>query len=911
MKKRTFGITSILIVIIVAIVFFDSIVNFIVNIKWYTEVGYLSVYFTKLLAIVKLMVPIFILIYLGIWIYYRSLRGSILKLINVIEVSNVKRAMERKVFIIINIIISFLISFSIASNYWYRILQFANATSFNLKDPIFNKDVSFYVFKLPLIESLYSAIMVLLVLLVILTLVTYFILSAKDRIVTGEFKNVTFFGKRGMKNGLTNFAGKQLAIVSALILLSLSLGYLIKSWNIVYSPRGVVFGAGYTDTHVTLVFYRIISVVSILAAIVIFISVLRSKVKPIIASIVIIIVLIVGESVASAVVENFIVKSNQISLEKPYIVNNINYTRKAFNVDKVEEKEFQVKDNLNVDDIKNNMDTINNIKINSFKPALEFYNQVQVIRYYYGFNDIDIDRYNINGKYNQVYVAAREINFQSLEGNANTWQNRHLIYTHGYGAVMSKVNSVTSEGQPDFVIKDIPPENSTNIKLDNPRIYFGEKTDDYAIVDTNTSEFDYPKGGDNQWNKYDGKAGIQMNILNRILFAINEKNVNFLLSRDINSNSKILINRNIMDRVQKIAPFLNYDPDPYTVISNGKLYWIIDAYTTSDRYPYSQPVNNVNYIRNSVKIVVDAVNGDTNFYIVDKSDPIVNSYSKIFPSLFKDVNTLSQDLRDHFRYPAQIFNIQCNVLGKYHVTDPGVFYNGEDVWELASTQKKVGEEKQASEGSYVFMKLPGENNGEEMVLLDYFNMRNKDNMVALYGARMDKDNYGKMVLYKFPPQKTIYSPYLFKQKLNQDPDISKVISLWNKEGSEVIYGDTMIVPINNSLLYVEPIYIRATGKNSIPEMKRLVVGFGDKIILAESIDAALEQIFNYTVAQPQAQTKPGTPSAPAVVDPNIKDKIKNAKDAFDKALEAQKSGDWAKYGEYIKNLQDILSEMTK
>lgn len=911
MRKKSFGLGTLIVLIIIAIVFFDSIVNFVVNVKWFKEVGYLSVYFTKLLAVIRLMVPIFVIISLGIWVYYRSLRGSIYRLVNVTEVNKARRSLERKIFTIANIIISFLISFSIASNYWYRILQFENATSFNIKDPIFHKDVSFYVFKLPLIESLYSSLIVLLVLLVILTLMTYFVLSAKDKIVSGEFRNVTSFGKKGFRNGLTKFAGKQLAVVSALILLSLSLGYFIKSWNIVYSPRGVVFGAGYTDTHVTLLFYKIISIVSILAAVVIFISVLRAKAKPIIISIVIIVVLIIGEGVASVVVENFIVKSNQISLEQPYIANNIEYTRKAFNVEGVDQKEFPVKNNLSVEDINANKDTIDNIKINSFAPALEFYNQVQVIRYYYGFNDIDVDRYNINGKYNQVFVAAREINLQSLEGNANTWQNRHLIYTHGYGAVMSKVNSVTSEGQPDFVIKDIPPENSTNIKLDNPRIYFGEKTDDYAIVDTDRSEFDYPKGGDNQLNKYDGKAGIQMNMLNRVLFAVNEKNINFLLSRDINNNSKILINRNIMDRVQKIAPFLNYDPDPYVVISNGKLYWIIDAYTTSDRYPYSQPYNNVNYIRNSVKIVVDAVDGTTNFYMVDKNDPIINSYAKIFPNLFKDVSTLSQDLRDHFRYPEQLFNIQSNVLAKYHVTDPVVFYNGEDLWEISANQKKVEDQKQANESSYVVMRLP-DGQSEEMLLLEYFNMRNKDNMVAIYGARMDKDNYGKMVLYKFPPQSTIYSPYMFKQKVNQDPDISKEISLWNKEGSEVIYGDTMIVPIKNSLLYIDPIYIRATGKNSIPEMKRVVVGYGDKIILAESIDTALQQIFNYAAPETQTPAAPGTtPTTPATVDGNVKEKIKNAKDAFDKAVEAQKNGDWAKYGEYIKNLQDILNDMNK
>ncbi|MCM0649379.1 UPF0182 family protein [Clostridium swellfunianum] len=908
MKKRFFGFTT-LFLIILAAVFFDTIVNFIVNVKWFIEVDYLNIYFTKVLAILKLLVPIFLIVYIAIWIYYRSLRASFIKIANIVEITPNKKATEKKIFIIVNAIISFLISFGIASTYWYRILQFSNATSFDLKDPLFSRDVSFYIFKLPLIESLYAAVISFLVFLVAITLVIYFIMNAKDRFFTGDIRGA-FNNVRVIKSGLTRFAGKQLAVVSALILLMLSLGYMIRGWNLVYSPTGVVFGAGYTDTKVTLVFYRIISILSIISAIVVFISVLRSKVKPIIVSVALIFVLIVGETLTSVAVERFLVKSNQISLEKPYIENNIAFTRKAYNIDKIEESTFEVKNNLTKEDIRANDDTINNIKINSYKPALEFYNQVQVIRYYYDFNDIDVDRYNINGKYNQVFVAPREIDLQKLEGNASTWQNKHLIYTHGYGIVMNKVNSVTTEGQPDFVIKDIPPENSTNIKLDNPRIYFGEKTNEYAIVNTDTREFDYPKGGDNQWNKYDGKAGIKMNLLNRVLFTINQRNINFLLSRDINSDSKILINRNIKDRVQKIAPFLNYDSDPYIVASEGKLYWIIDAFTTSDRYPYSQPVKNINYIRNSIKVVIDASDGITNFYIVDNNDPIAASYKKIFPSLFKDINTLSQDIKDHFRYPEDLFNVQNTILGKYHMTDPGVFYNGEDLWEVSKTQKKVGEDQEVNEGAYVVMKLPNHDK-EEMILLEYFNMRNKDNMVALFGARMDKENYGKLVLYKFPTQKTIYSPYLFKQKINQDPVISKEISLWNKEGSEIMYGDTMIIPINNSLLYVEPIYLRATGKNSIPEMKRIVVGFGDKLILVDSIDIALQQIFNYTEVQPQTPNVPAVPNNPGTADPNIKEKIKNAKDIFDKAIESQKNGDWAKYGEYIKNLQDILSELNK
>lgn len=903
-RKAIFSMT--IFIILIGLTFLDTIVNFIVNVEWYKEVGYLSIYFTKLIAILKLMIPIFLISFIGIWLYYKSLRLSIIKFKKVVEVNNHKSSIEKKLFFIFNMLISFIISYIFSATYWYRILQFSNSVPFNIKDPIFNLDVSFYIFKLPLIQSIYSAIITLLIFLVLITFVTYFLLSAKDRIISGRnikkgFSNVTI-----LNSGLTRFAGKQLAIVSAFIMICVSLGYLLKALTLVYSPSGVAFGASYTDVHVSLLFYKVIIVVSIFAAIIIFTSVLTSKVKPILLSIVIIVVLIIGEGVVSAVVQNFIVKSNQKTLEQPYIKYNIDYTRKAFDIEHINASPFEVKDNLTKEDIQNNKDTIDNIRINSYKPSLEFYNQVQIIRYYYGFNDIDVDRYNLNGKYNQVFIAAREVNSQAID--PNTWQNRHLIYTHGYGTVMSKVNSVTSEGQPDFVIKDIPPVNGTNVKLDNSRIYFGEKTDNYAIVNTKISEFDYPKGEANQTNKYDGAAGIKMNFINKLLFSANQKDLNFLLSRDITSESKILINRNIVDRAKKIAPFLNYDSDPYIVISEGKLYWILDAYTVSDKYPFSQPQGNVNYIRNSVKVVIDAVDGNINFYLFDKNDPIVLSYSKIFPGLFKEPKDLSEDIKQHFKYPEDIFEIQCGILGKYHVTDPGVFYNGEDLWEVAKNQKQVEGEKDSTESPYVVMKLPGEKS-EEMILLQYFNMRNKDNMVALFGARMDGNNYGKMVLYKFPPQKTIYSPYLFKQKLNQDTTISKELSLWNKGGSEVQFGDTMIVPINNSLLYVEPLYLRASGKNSIPEMKRVIVSYGDKIILAESIESALEQVFNYKI-EDKGQGK-NTNESSMTKDSEKIDRLKQAKELYDKAIDVQKNGDWAKYGEYIKSLGDIIDELNK
>jgi len=899
MKNKTALITTIIAAIFV-IIFFDKIINFVINVQWFKEVGYISVYFTKLIAILKLMVPLFLVSYIAIWIYYKSLRGSIIKYSKVITISDSYKSIERKIFIILNAIISFTISYLFASKYWYTILQFNNASKFNSVDPIFNKDISFYIFKLPLIESLYGTVMGLLVLLVVITLVIFFMLNARDRMFTSEIVR-PINRVNVMKSGITKFAGKQLAIVSSLILVLLSLGYLIKSWNLVYSPRGVVFGASYTDVRVSLIFYRVISVVSIIAAVVIFISVIKSKVKPIIVSVILIVVLIIGENVAAGVTQRLFVKSNEKSFEQKYINYNIENTRKAYNIDIAEEKQFNVKDNLTKEGIGNNRSTLDNVKINSFVPAGEFYNQVQVIRPYYTFNDIDVDRYSINGKYNQVFLSPREITLESLEHD--TWQNRHLTYTHGYGLVMSKVNSVTSEGQPDFVIRDIPSENSTDIDLTNPRIYFGEKTNDYAIVATNVDEFDYPVGGSNKSNSYEGKAGINMSFVNKLLFAVNKRDANFLLSRAVNSDSKILINRNIVERVEKIAPFLNYDKDPYIFISNGKLYWIIDAYTTSNRYPFSTPQGDINYIRNSVKVVIDAVDGTTDFYQMDKNDPIANSYSKIFPKLFKNIDTLPKEIRNHFRYPEDLFTLQANVLEKYHVTKYDVFYNSEDQWGITRKLKEIDGEKAISDPSYVVMKLP-ESDKEEMLLVNYFTMKNNDNMVAMFGARMDGDNYGKLVLYRFPSSKTVYSPYLFQQRLKQDTFISKEISLWNAQGSKIMLGDISILPIDNSLLYIEPLYLRASGKNSIPEMKRVVVSYGDRTVLAENISLALEQLFNVSEVKPQnviADNKNATNN----------EKLKEAKDLYDKALEAQKSGDWAKYGEYINKLGEVINSLNK
>ncbi len=906
MKKKALG--GIVTVLILLLLLCFSSINIIIDYQWFSELGYLSIYFTKLVAILKLMVPTFIVVFFAVALYYKSLAPNIKKLSKVVDIDKKGDKKKFRIFLGIDALISLIFSFGFARVYWYKILEFTNSTNFGINDPLYNKDISFFIFKLPLIESLCSSAISLLVLLVAGTLVVYVLLTAKDKASNYvENKGHNIQGIKDITSGLTKFAGRQLAIITSFVMLLVSLTYMIKAWSLSYSPRGVVFGASYTDVTVSLKFYKVIAVVSIIFALVVFFSLMLKKVKPIIFSVIIIGVLIVGEGVAAVLTQQFIVNSNEKTLEAPYIKNHIEYTKLAYNVDEIEEQNFQLQNNLTAADIEANDDIISNIKVNSRRPALEFYNQFQYIRYYYNFNDVDIDRYFINGEYNQVFIAPREIDFNKLEENSISWQNKYLSYTHGYGVVMSKVNSVTSEGQPDFVMSNIPLENETDIALDNPRIYFGEGTNDYSIVNTKLGEIDYPVGGENVTSNYDGEAGIKMNLFNKIIFAIKEQNSKFLLSQDITNESKILINRNIVERVNKIAPFLSYDSDPYIVISEGKLFWIIDAYTTSDKFPFSQPFGDVNYVRNSVKVVIDAYDGTTKFYITDETDPIVETYSKIFPELFTDLGDLSDDLKSHFRYPQDLFEIQCEVLEKYHVSDPGIFYNGDDVWSIASDTESVESDEQLSASSYVTMKLPEEEK-EEMVVLEYFNTKGRDNMVGMYGVRMDEDNYGKMFLYKFPTGGTVYSPMLFKQKIKQDPEISKQLSLWDTSGSEVQFGEVIIIPIENSLLYVEPLYLRASGENSIPEMKNVIVGYGDSIVLANDIGTALGELFNFSTQEPDENSgeTPGTGQGEGTVDSAVMSKVK---EAYNNAIEAQKAGDWAKYGEYINELGNLINNL--
>lgn len=899
MKKVLLRVFITLVIIFVIISVLSS---FLIDFQWFKELNYINVFFTSIKAKLILFIPLLVLLFWLIYFYSLYLKKNYYALNDYAYEKNRSRKVN-KIIASISLVISFVVSLGFTDSFWYKILQFLNASNFNYKDPVFGLDAGFYVFKLPLIEALIGVLLSIIIILLIVTFIYYVIVRTKEGI--SNIRSITEI----KDDAIVKFVGKQLAILGALLLILLSGVFYTKALSLVYSPRGVAFGASYTDVHVTLPLYRVISVLCIVSAFIIAFSILKKKVKWIIYTASFIVVLMILEAAVSGLVEQFIVSPNAREKEMPYLTYNIKATRYAYGLDKIKEFNFPASDDLTAKDIEDNKGTVDNIRITEFSQELDVYNQIQAIRNYYKFNDVDIDRYIIDGKLRQAYVAARELDNSNREDKFQTWQNKHLFYTHGYGAVMSYTNTVNSSGLPNFIIKDIPAASNAGIKLDTPQIYFGELNDDYVIVGAKNNEIDYPAGNENVESRYKGTAGIKLNSFNRLLFAINEGSLNFLLSNDISSNSKILINRNVVDRVKRIAPFINYDKDPYLVVSNGKLYWIIDAYTTTDKFPFSEPYNDVNYIRNSIKVVVDAYNGNVDFYLTDKTDAIANTIGKIYKGLFKDINEMPSDLRSHLRYSEDTLKLQANVYEKYHMNNPLVFYNSEDLWSVAQYKSENGDSADV-QPVYQVMKLPGENK-EELILTLPFTVAKKENMVSWLAVRMGENTLGDMVSAKFPKDRSIYGPQQFNSKLNTDTYISSQLTWWGQQGSKIILGETNIIPIKDSLIYVKPLYLVASSGNSLPELKKVIVGYDDKIVMEDSIKEAFNKLFNTGESEAAVQNQSSQTTTPVTGNENETSQqlINQAVDLYNKAKQSQQQGDWASYGNYLKQLGDTLSKM--
>lgn len=890
-KKRIYIIFAVL---LVALILLINSTNLIVELQWFNELGYTRTYLTRALAVSGITVPIFLVLFVISVFYFRSIATKYDSVTYPRKSDTYIKKRNKYIYIALGLFF-LLVAYSFANQYWYVILQYFNSTDFNQIDPIFKMDISFFVFRLPMYDMLNSLALSVVVMLVVTTVVVYLLISAKSSLNRLNFRNAKGI-LHIIKNGFIQFAGKPLAMLISLFLVLVGIMFYIDSFYVVYSETGVVFGPGYSDIKVNVPFLRVLSVLSFVSAAAVAFGILKKRMKFIAYPVILIFVLSMVRILAVAGVQSLVVNPNELERERIYIENNINMTRQAFNLDDVDITEFAADKDISAAEIVSNKKVVDSIKINSYKHTLDFVKQAQVIRSYYDFNDVDVDRYTINGEKKQIFIAARELDTSII--SPASWQNLHLTYTHGYGLTMSDTSTVTSQGQPDFLMKDLPTTNNTDILLENPRIYFGELSAKYIIVNTEYDEFDYPKGDENETYRYDAEQGIKLNFFNRILYAVHMQEPKILISSLINNDSKIIFRRNILDRVKAIAPFLAYDQDPYLVISEGKLFWMMDAYTVTGKYPNSTPINGLNYIRNSVKVTVDAYTGEVDFYLLDTTDPIAISYNKIFGELFKDIAEMPAGLKEHIKYPEDLYALQTTMLERYHVTNPGVFYNGEDVWEKSKLTGGTTEEKVSQDPTTLFTSF-GDSEELELVFTEYFTIKGKENMVAIVSARMDGENYGRLVEYKFPPQKTVSSPYLFRNKFNQDPEISKELTLLDSGGSMVEYGDIVITPIENSLLYVVPIYLVAEGENSIPEVKRFIVSNDDQIVVADTFTNALGMLFNFETEEPET---PGT----GTVDPTL---IQQANELFNQAITAQRAGDWAEYGRLMDELDLVLKSM--
>lgn len=945
MKKKLiigFGLLVLILIWLVASIYPDWL--------WFDKLTFSSIFWTMLLSKLGLGLAVWlvfmIIIFLNLYVARRLTWGNAPQTAfgdegGAFSQVGLSGKSLNLLFIGFILLVSFIIA-SKGSYQWDMALRYLYQHPFGSTDPIFNRDIGFYVFSLPFYISVQNWLLVFFILAALLTM-GWYLKGGGLQVIGGsppaEGKPVSL-----PKITVSLKAKKHLIFLGGIIVLLLAWGYHLKIYNLLYSIQGPAFGASYTDVHIKVLAYRILIIFSVGLAVLFFVNAFQPRKKVIWIGVGIWIgAVVVFATILPTLVQKFVVKPNELAKESPYIAYNIDYTRKAYNLGKVQEVDFPVSDKLSVDDIKKHNVTIQNIRIWDERPLLQTYRQIQSIRLYYDFNNVDVDRYLINNQLRQVMLAARELVVSQLPPQANTWVNRHLIYTHGYGLALSPVNEVTREGLPRLLIKDLPPSFDADLKVERPEIYYGEKTDEYVLVKTKTKEFDYPKGDENVYTIYQGRGGVPIkSFARRLLFAFEFLDSQILFTTYLSPESRIMYNRRIDRRVGSIAPFLDYDGDPYLVVSGGKLYWIQDAYTTSNMYPYSRRSyrylknKRLNYIRNSVKVTIDAYNGDVCFYMVDEKDPLVKTYSSIFPDLFKPFNEMPAGLKKHIRYPKDLFEIQVGTYTKYHMEDVQVFYNQEDLWQIPD--ELYGDSRQEMEPYYIIIKLPEENK-EEFLLMLPFTPSKKDNMIGWLSARSDLPNYGNLLAYKLPKEKLVYGPMQIEARVDQQTEISRELSLWGQRGSRVIRGNLLVIPVGESFIYVEPVYLEAKQEESdftsttspqprgfresqrrgtqvsstvdrsraasLPELKRVIVAFSNRLTMDEDLDKALYNVLGGEIP-PKEVVPPPIPEAL-----NIYNLGGLALEHYNKAKDYLRQGNWAEYGKELENLEKVLKEMSE
>lgn len=818
------------------------------------------------------------------------------------------RFLEKKwPYIVLCVALALMGSNVLGNDLYMKLLLAVNGGEFGVADPLFSQDIGYYIFSRPFLMTAVSGLKSALMLQIVIMIAVYLALFLTH-------------GSKNLKDIVLNHRGAFIhTVVNVLVYFALStLSYRFLAENVMYSSFGKendIFGAGYIEANIWMKFYQFAPILIILVILLVILFLYRKKYIATIVSIAVVPAAYILVAAAALLTESLVVSPNERNMQSQFISYNMEATKHGYGLDQVDEKEFTIQNDLTLQDFTENQNQIDNIRITDFQATLTAYNQLQYFKRYYTFQDIDIAPYMIDGKLQAVFLAAREMNKDNMEESARSYANQMFRYTHGFGVVASPINRVTAEGQPEFYIKDIPLQSTGGMpEVKQPRIYYGELTNDYVIVGPNTKELDYSEGTTDYENSYDGDSGIQLGFLKRLMFSIYYRDYRMLVSSNIDSESRILINRNILKRVDRVAPFLKYDSDPYIIVDdNGNLKWVIDGYTSSAYYPYSQPYSDFNYIRNSVRVIVDAYTGDMKFYVIDESDPIVNAYRKIYPTLFSD-EPLESAVASHIRVPEFMFKVQTQMYQRYHLSDAGQFYDKADVWRVAT--EKYENDEITMQPYFNVMQIE-EDSGEELVLVQPFVLGDKYNMVGLLVMRTNEEHYGELVLYRFPKGETVYGPMQIENKIDNDPEISREMTLWGQGGSSVIRGNLLVIPFQQSLLYVEPIYITSKNNASLPEVKRVVAAYKDSIAMEETIHEALEAVLLEAQGEQQgtsdgeAFTPPQEPEQGSTSQEikDVEEAVRQALLSYEKFKSASSANDWKAMGESLADLDEKMKDL--
>ncbi|OTP79768.1 UPF0182 family membrane protein [Caballeronia sordidicola] len=923
-----------------------GIAGYIEKWLWMRQLGYAGIFWTLLSVQVVMFCSTFVFVFLYLWINLRQATKNSADFLGGVRASRPAlssvnasahpsidlspRLLKVAVFLISAVVALFSALYFYTE--WDTYLRFRYGGSFGVSDPLLGVDVGFYIFHLPFYVLLQGSLTLLTILTFGIVFSTYILLGIRLALTSG-------LGRIAASGSATSHFSVLLFILAA----NFGWGFYLDHYELVYSTLGVVYGAGYAADHVTRVTLWIMVGVSALACALLAFNFFRPRLKTLAVGVGVYFALwLIGVYLVPFFFQEFFVQPSELALETPYLKHYIEFTRKAYQLDAIQETTYPALPNLTPEVIARNQDTIQNIRLWDSRPLLQTYQQTQAIRLYYQFYNIDTDRYHLADGYHQVMLSTRELS-PELPAKAQTWVNEYLQFTHGYGAVMNFVSKTVGGGFPRYLLENVPAESEFGLSITQPSIYYGQSMSGYRIVATDIKEFDYPKGNDNVYTSYSGKGGIPLNSFwKRLLFAWTKADVNILLTSYLKPESRIQIHRDVSERVAQIAPFLRLDHDPYAVLSAGKLYWIQDAYTVSNYFPYANPeqtsqyetalerslgvetmggtrapetagaepratagFDGLNYIRNSVKVVVDMYDGTVRFYVMDPKDPVLAVYRQAFPGVFNDLSELSADLKNHLRYPEGLFTVQADQYRTFHMTDPQVFYNREDLW-TAPMEKYAGQ-TQPMEPYYILMKLPGSTQ-LEYLLMTPFTPQNRDNMISWMAARSDFPEYGKMLFYELPKEKLIYGPNQVEAMIDQNTTISQQLTLWNQQGSRVIRGKLIVTPIENSFLYVVPLYMTAEGTN-FPQLKRVIAVTADKVVMAPTLDEALNGLFG--TQEPQAVTTQGhsTQTSSATAEATAGEvNSSQARMQFDEVQKAMQRGDWDKFGKAMEVLKLLLAK---